>query len=332
MIPADHAHLHIAAASDPGKKGKVNEDRYSVLPYRLNSNNHTPSVVALLADGIGGHHAGEIAAQLAVDSINRYIAGSRSNHPEEVLKQALTYSNQIILYRAKSDSKYSGMGTTCVCGWIIGSRLYAASVGDSRLYLLRGSRILRLTTDHSWVQEALTQGTLMPEQVRGHPNAHIIRRFLGTTSPLNPDLRLRLSSKESDSQAEANQGLHLFPGDRLLLCSDGLTDLVQDDEIFGILKKAPLEASPTQLIDLANQRGGHDNITVIIMEVPQPAHITQPIRVSPATVAVPTQKPPHSAVPTQKPHRSAVSWVMIFLLLVAILLMALLLAYVRIPL
>lgn len=320
MIPADHAHLHIAAASDPGKKGKVNEDRYSVSPYRLNSDDHTPSVVALLADGIGGHHAGEIAAQLAVDSINRYIAGSRSTHPEEVLKQALTYSNQIILDRAKADSKYSGMGTTCVCGWIIGSRLYAASVGDSRLYLLRGSRILRLTTDHSWVQEALTQGTLMPEQVKGHPNAHIIRRFLGTTSPLYPDLRLRLSSKESDTQAEANQGLHLFPGDRLLLCSDGLTDLVQDDEIFGILKHSPLEASPIQLIDLANQRGGHDNITVIIMEVPQPAHITQPIRVSPAPVVVSTPKPP----------RSAVSWVMIFLLLVAILLMALLLAYLRI--
>lgn len=322
MIPADHAHLHIAAASDPGVKGKVNEDRYSVLAYRLTSDDHTPSVLALLADGIGGHHAGEIAAQLAVDSINRYVASSRLNQPAQVLKQALTYTNQIILNRAKADPKFSGMGTTCVCGWIIGSRLYAASVGDSRLYLLRGSRIICLTTDHSWVQEALTQGTLMPDQVKGHPNAHIIRRFLGTTSLFNPDLRLRLSAKESDTQAEANQGLRLFPSDRLLLCSDGLTDLVQDTEILDILQATPLEASPTQLIDLANQRGGHDNITVVIIEVPQPAHATQPIRVSPAPVVVPDQKPP----------RSAVSWVMIFLLLVAILLMALLLAYLRIPL
>jgi protein phosphatase len=303
-------------------KGKINEDRYSVSAYRFTTDDHTPSVLALLADGIGGHHAGEIAAQLAVESITRYVAGSRLNQPPEVLKQALTYTNQIILNRAKANPKFSGMGTTCVCGWIIGSRLYAASVGDSRLYLMRGSRILRLTTDHSWVQEALTQGRLTPDQVKGHPNAHIIRRFLGTTSPLNPDLRLRLSDKESDTQAEANQGLRLFPGDRLLLCSDGLTDLVQDAEILDIIQASPLETSPSHLIKLANQRGGHDNITVVIMEVPLPPHITQPIRASSTPVVIPAPQPP----------RSAVSWAMIFLLLVAILLMAILLVILRIPL
>jgi serine/threonine protein phosphatase PrpC len=322
VIPATHPHLHIAAASNPGIKGKVNEDRYSVSAYRLTNDDHTPSVLALLADGIGGHHAGEIAAQLAVDSIKRYVAGSRFPQPAEVLKQALTYTNQIILDRAKADPKFSGMGTTCVCGWIIGSRLYAASVGDSRLYLVRGPKIIRLTTDHSWVQEALTQGTLTPDQVKGHPNAHIIRRFLGTTSPLNPDLRLRLSEKENDTQAEANQGLRLFPGDRLLLCSDGLTDLVQDAEIHDIVQTTPLEDSPGYLIELANQRGGHDNITVVIMEVPYPAHVTQPIRVAPTPEVVSVSQQP----------RSAISWVMIFLLLIAILLMAILLAYLRIPL
>ena len=186
MIPAAHAHLHIAAASNPGMKGKVNEDRYSVSAYRLTTDDHTPSILALLADGIGGHHGGEIAAQLAIDSINRYVSGSKSSQPALVLKQALTYTNQIILDRAKRDTKFSGMGTTCVCGWIIGNRLYAASVGDFRLYLMRGSRLLRLTTDHSWVQEALTQGTITPDQVKGHPNAHIIRRFLGTTSTTEP--------------------------------------------------------------------------------------------------------------------------------------------------
>jgi PPM family protein phosphatase len=322
MIPAAHAHLHIAAATNPGMKGKVNEDRYSILAYRLATDDHTPSVLAMLADGIGGHHAGEIAAQLAVDSINRYVAGSKSSQPSLVLKQALTYTNQIILDRAKADPKFNGMGTTLVCSWIIGSRLYAASVGDSRLYLMRGTRLLRLTTDHSWVQEALAQGTLTPDQVKGHPNAHIIRRFLGTTSPLIPDLRLRLSDNESDTQAEANQGLRLFPGDRLLLCSDGLTDLVQDAEILDILQTTALETSTTHLVELANQRGGHDNITVVIMEVPLPAHITQPIRVAPEPVVVPVSQPP----------RSIASWVMIFLLLIAILLMAILLAYLRIPL
>ena len=321
MISTAHPHLKIAAASNPGLKGKLNEDRYSVSAFRFNADDHTPSVLALLADGIGGHHAGEVAAQIAIDHINKYVAESLPQQPAQVLKQALTYTNQIILDRAKENPTLIGMGTTCVCGWVIGSRLYAVSVGDSRLYLQRGSRLIRLTTDHTWVQEALTQGTLMPDQVTGHPNAHIIRRFLGTSSALNPDLRLRLSTKESDTQAEANQGLRLFPGDRLLLCSDGLTDLVQDAEILDIFQTNPFEGNPARLIDLANQRGGHDNITVVIMEVPQPAHATQPMRVLPAPVIV----------PARKPARSAVSWLMISLLLVAILLMALLLAYLRIP-
>ena len=322
MIPAPHPHLNIAAATNPGLRGKLNEDRYSVSAYHFSADDRTPSVLALLADGIGGHHAGEIAAQLAVDQINKYVAQSHLNQPVQILKQALTSTNQIILDRARENPSLNGMGTTCVCVWVIGSRLYAISVGDSRLYLQRGTRLIRLTTDHTWVQEALTQGTLMPDQVKGHPNAHIIRRFLGTSSTLNPDLRLRMSAKESDTQAEANQGLRLFPGDRLLLCSDGLTDLVQDAEILDVLKANPLEGSPDQLISLANQRGGHDNISVVIIEVPQPAHVTQPIRLQPAPLIVPPRQPP----------RSAVSWLMITLLLVAILLMALLLAYLRIPL
>ncbi len=322
MISTSHPHLHIAAASNPGLKGKLNEDRYSVSAFRFSADDHTPSVLALLADGIGGHHGGEVAAQIAVEHINKYVAESPAHQPAQILKQALTCTNQIILDRAKENPALNGMGTTCVCGWVIGSRLYAVSVGDSRLYLQRGTRLIRLTTDHTWVQEALTQGSLMPDQVTGHPNAHIIRRFLGTSSALNPDLRLRMSSKESDTQAEANQGLRLFPGDRLMLCSDGLTDLVQDAEILDILQTNPLEGIPARLIDLANQRGGHDNITVLLMEVPQPAHATQPMRVLPVPVII----------TARKPARSAVSWLMISLLLVAILLMALLLAYLRIPL
>jgi serine/threonine protein phosphatase PrpC len=321
VISSAHPHLHIAADSNPGLKGKLNEDRYSVSAFRFSADDHTPSVLALLADGIGGHHAGEVAAQLAVDHINKYVAENSAHQPAQVLKQALTYTNQIILDRAKENPNLNGMGTTCVCGWVIGSRLYAVSVGDSRLYLQRGTRLIRLTTDHTWVQEALTQGSLMPDQVTGHPNAHIIRRFLGTSSALNPDLRLRMSIKESDTQAEANQGLRLFPGDRLMLCSDGLTDLVQDAEILDILQTNPLEGNPARLIDLANQRGGHDNITVVIMEVPQPAHATQPMRL----VTAP------ALVPARKPARSVVSWLMISLLLMAIVLMALLLAYLRIP-
>lgn len=317
MIPLDHAHLHIAAATHPGMKGKMNEDRYSVLAYRFESDDHPPSVLALLADGIGGHRAGEVAAQLAVEHINQYVAESQLNQPAQVLKQAFTYTNQVILNHAKEDPSLVGMGTTCVCAWVIGDQLYATSLGDSRLYLLRGEKLTCLTTDHTWIQEALTQGTLTPDQVKGHPNAHIIRRFLGSMNEVFPDMRLRLRRDESDAQAEANQGLRLLPGDRLMLCTDGLTDLVQDGEILYILRTRQLEMSPPQLIDLANQRGGHDNITVVALEVPQPANITRPTRLSSSRGTTSIQKAP----------RSIVSWFMIGLLVVAILLLVLLLIY-----
>jgi len=320
MIPVEHAHLYIAAATHPGMRGKSNEDRYSVSAYRSTSNDHTPTVLALLADGIGGHRAGEVAAQLAVENINKFVANSPTNQPTQVIKQALAHTNQVLLNRTKEDPSLTGMGTTCVCAWVIGDQLYAASVGDSRLYLQRGADLICLTTDHTWVQEALAQGSLTSAQVKGHPNAHIIRRFLGSKNTINPDMRLRLNPLESDSQAEANQGLRLLPGDRLMLCSDGLTDLVTDAEILDILRTRQLELSPAQLINLANQRGGHDNITVVTMEVPQPAHITRPIRVSPS---------PRIA-PMKKAQRSAVSWLMIILLLIAILSMVLLLIYLSI--
>ena len=317
MIPLDHPHLLIAAATHPGMKGKANEDRYSVAAYRFITEDHTPSVLALLADGIGGHRAGEVAAQLAVENINRYVAESQLNQPAQVLKQALTYTNQVILNHSKEDPMLAGMGTTCVCAWVIGDQLYATSVGDSRLYLQRGAKLVRLTTDHTWIQEALAQGTLKPDQVKGHPNAHIIRRFLGSANAVNPDMRLRLSPVDSDAQAEANQGLRLLPRDRLLLCSDGLTDLVQDGEILDVLRTMQLDLSPGRLIDLANQRGGHDNITVVAMEVPPPAQITRPLRVSPSP----------ASVPVQKAQPSVLVWLMVGLLLVAIILMILLLIY-----
>ena len=145
------------------------------------------------------------------------------------------------------------MGTTAVCAWIIGDRLYTAAAGDSRLYLLRSGALQRLTTDHTWVQEALDHGALSPEGARDHPNAHVIRRYLGAKHPLRADLRLRLHPDESDAQAEANQGLRLLPGDRLLLCSDGLTDLVEDAEILAALSTdSPTKEALHGLVALAN--------------------------------------------------------------------------------
>jgi PPM family protein phosphatase len=317
VIQVEHAHLSFAAASHPGMKGKPNEDRFSVSAFRATTNDRTPSVLALIADGVGGHRAGEVAAELAVENIKKYLQENPSHHPARTLKQAFAHASQIILDQSRRNSTMTGMGTTCVCAWVIGDQLYAASAGDSRLYLQRGAKLIRLTTDHTWIQEALSQGTLTPDQVKGHPNSHIIRRFLGSVNASEPDMRLRLNPDENDAQAEANQGLRLLPGDRLVLCSDGLTDLVKDSEILDILRTQQLDLCPPDLINLANQRGGHDNITVVALEVPRLADITRPIHVS-----------KHAKIaPAQKATRTAASWWMIGLLLIAIIMMILLLFY-----
>jgi PPM family protein phosphatase len=317
MIPAEHAHLYVAAGTHQGLRGKSNEDRYSVRAYRLRSNDRTPSVLALLADGVGGHRAGEVAAELAVAVINNYLVRHDHGYPTNLLKQAITHANQVILDHSKKDPAKLGMGTTCVCAWVIGNQLYSAHVGDSRLYLQRGGDIFRLTTDHTWIQEALSLGTLTLDQVKGHPNAHIIRRFLGTTNAINPDLRLRLKPDESDDQALANQGFHLVPGDRLLLCTDGLTDLVNDKEILEILQSRPLESTPGVLIDLANQRGGHDNITAVLLEVPQPAEITRPLGSFPI----------ESENSTKRITRTVLYWLLIILIPLVIFILAILFLY-----
>ena len=296
MIPAERAHLYVAAATHPGMKGKPNEDRFSVSAYRISSENHTPSVLALIADGIGGHRAGEVAAELAVEDISKFVSESAPDHPAEVLQQALTHASQVILDQSRGDSALIGMGTTCVCAWVIGDQLYTASVGDSRLYLLRGDNITRLTTDHTWVQEALAHGILTPDQARSHPNAHIIRRYLGSKHAVKPDLRLRLSTAESDAQAEANQGVRLLPGDRLVLCSDGLTDLVDDSEILSAMQTNDRDNAPSHLVDLANQRGGHDNITIIALEVPPRADVTRPLHASVQAKVSPARNIPRIAV------------------------------------
>jgi protein phosphatase len=160
------------------------------------------------------------------------------------------------------------MGSTCVCTWVLGEQLYIASVGDSRIYLLRDNQIHQLTTDHTWAQEAVEHGIISPEQVRGHPQSHIIRRYLGSKTIVDVDFRLRLHPDESDEQALANQGMGLQPGDKLLLCSDGLTDLVEENEIKEKLQWPDRDAALQELVDLANQRGGHDNITIVTLELP----------------------------------------------------------------
>ncbi len=268
MIRQEHSPIPVAAGTHPGMKGKNNEDRYGVSAFMLNSLDRRPVVLAVLSDGIGGHRAGEVASEIAVNQISAVVAASDASRPVETLVAAVQQASVTIQNQAAQNSEQAGMGATCACAWVIGDRLYTATVGDSRIYLLRGGRIQRLSIDHTWLQEAVDQGLLTVEQTFGHPNAHVIRRYLGSATPPEVDVRLRLDDDEDDERSASNQGAQLLPGDRLVLSSDGLTDLVQDAEILKAYTEQLPEVATQALIDLANARGGHDNITIVTLQIP----------------------------------------------------------------
>jgi len=268
MISVDSAHYPVFASSDPGASGKNNEDNYAVSSFILSDSDPTPSMLAVVADGVGGHQAGEVASSIAVEMISQLIAESDASHPLATLEGAFHRANQAIYSQATINPTNAGMSTTAACVWIIGNQLYMASMGDSRIYLKRDDRFYQLSIDHTWVQEAIESGLLTREQVRSHPNAHLIRRYLGSKQPSIPDFRVNFSPDEGSRNAAANQGMVLEPGDYLLLCTDGLTDLVSDDEIQSTIGRYSQEDALEHLTKLANSRGGHDNITIIGIQVP----------------------------------------------------------------
>lgn len=275
MIRLKRGHLIVAAQTHPGRSGKENEDRFAVSAYRVSAIDPTPALFAVVADGIGGHRSGEMAADLAVEHISQVISNSDGFEPLATLEQAVRAASRLILKKANESEKLAGMGTTCACAWVIGLRLYIAAVGDSRIYLVRDHVIHQLTTDHTWIQEAIEKGILIPGETADNPNVHVIRRYLGSPQPPEVDLRLRLKKNDTDAQAAANQGLLLRAGDRLLLCSDGLTDEINDADILRILDDTMLNGSQKQLLSavrkmvaIANQHGGRDNITAVLLQVP----------------------------------------------------------------
>ena len=269
MIRVARAHLNVDAQTHAGMTGKNNEDRYAVASFVLDQRDRIPVLFAVLADGIGGHRAGEVAAELAVNHLMQAVARSDGRRIRETIEDAVIEASDAIAAHAGANENLKGMGATCATAWIVGDKLHTAYVGDSRIYLIRSGRIQQLTVDHSWVQEAIDKGILTPEAARQHPNVHVIRRYLGSPSPPEPDFRLKLFNDEGDQHAENNQGLQLLPSDILLLCSDGLTDLLWNDEILEVIRSKPsLKEASRALIEIANSRGGHDNITVVLISVP----------------------------------------------------------------
>jgi len=270
MIRTQRPHLAVATHTHPGLSGKINEDRLAVACFQAATGR--PVLLVVVADGIGGHLAGEVAAEVAVQRIVQEVAEGDGTNPLQSLLAAIQNASQAIAERSAGQADQAGMGSTCACAWIDGDRLYTAHVGDSRIYLVRNETIQRMTLDHSWIQEAIEKGIITPEQAHDHPNVHVLRRHLGSVDLPKVDTRLHLASGESDEQAMHNQGMQLLPGDILLLCTDGLTDMVWDDEILRLITtRNALRSAAEDLVERANERGGHDNITVALVGVPRPA-------------------------------------------------------------
>jgi len=149
MISVERAHYPVFASSDPGASGKNNEDNYAVSSYILSDSDPTPSMLAVVADGVGGHQAGEVASSIAVEMISQLIAESDASHPLATLEGAFHRANQAIYSQATINPTNAGMSTTAACVWIIGNQLYMASMGASRIYLKRGDRFYQLSIDHT---------------------------------------------------------------------------------------------------------------------------------------------------------------------------------------
>jgi serine/threonine protein phosphatase PrpC len=233
--------LRAAASTDVGLRRKINEDRYGLAP---------DLGLYLVADGMGGHTAGQVASELAADAALqaiRALEGASASLAEK-LRYAVASANRAIYTTARQRPELAGMGTTLVCLLAGEGRAALAHVGDSRAYLVRADRIRQLTDDHSIVGELLRRNEISEDAAREHPHRHVLTRALGVRKAVEPDL------------AE----LTPQPGDIFVLCSDGLTNHVEDHEIAKtVAKESDMQEACERLIDLANGRGGEDNTTII---------------------------------------------------------------------
>jgi protein phosphatase len=241
--------LRISAAtlSDVGCHREVNEDRVGlVLPEQSSRD----GLLAVVADGMGGHAAGEVASELAVEVIRRAYL-SCTGDPNSCIAGAVVEANRAIFESARHDARLGGMGTTCTAVVVENARAHLAHVGDSRLYLVRGTGIYRMTEDHSAVMDMVRRGLLTAQEAREHGDKNVILRALGTHGTVEV--------------AGWEQPLPIRPGDALVLCTDGLHDLVDDEEILAAVEALDPDPACGRLVDLAKARGGPDNITVVVV-------------------------------------------------------------------
>lgn len=266
--PNQIKHLHVVMETHQGETGKNNEDTGDFSAFLLPDQGRTEMYLGIVADGIGGHQAGERASRLGVDVVKHYFRQAGPGRITQHLNEAMIRANAQVVKEGREDKKLRGMGTTMTAAAIISNRLFVGHVGDSRAYLVRNGKLIQLTVDHTWAQEAIEAQRLTPEEAREHPNRNVIKRYMGIQSEMEVDFRLQNPDNLSSPPSDKNQGMQLRPGDTILLCSDGLPDMVPDPDIQAIMNKFPLKTAAVQLVTLARRNGGYDNITVVLMQVP----------------------------------------------------------------
>lgn len=257
--PIDPPEYEIVAVmqTDPGCIRETNED--SVKYFRPTDPTQLASkgVIAIVADGMGGHSAGEVASRIATEVIKTVYYETEKDATES-LRDALSAANHEIHKASLADKALEGMGTTCAALVLHNGSAHCAYVGDTRIYLIRGSDIYVMTEDHSAVMEMVHMGILTLEQARHHEDKNVIIRALGS----QPEVEVSVWSEP-------------FPvreGDKYLLCSDGLSDLVSDDDIKKAVLAGDVHSSSQSLIALAKERGGYDNVTVGILSIEKVVH------------------------------------------------------------
>ncbi|MGI6777032.1 MAG: Stp1/IreP family PP2C-type Ser/Thr phosphatase [Acetivibrionales bacterium] len=240
-----------AVKSDKGRVREVNEDSYKIItdipgfPY-----------VFIIADGMGGHNSGEVASSTAVKAATDYIHNlslgfTGEFDPLSIIKEIMEQANNIVFNKSKEKISNAGMGTTLIIAIFYEGKVFVGHIGDSRAYLIRDGNMVQITTDHSYVEELVRNGSLTREEAENHPQKNIITRALGCSQEMQIDTYL----------------CDLLENDYVLLCTDGLTNMLTEKEIMEIILNAPnLQLACQNLVDSANENGGYDNITVIAVK------------------------------------------------------------------
>jgi serine/threonine protein phosphatase PrpC len=242
-----------ASLSHIGLFRETNEDAFCQFEPDDESVRAQKGILFIVADGMGGHQGGEVASRLAVEYIKRIYYSLEDTNPQRALQRAFKEANRLIFEKSLDDSSLFGMGTTCTAMVLIDSDAFFAHIGDSRAYVCRNGDILQLTQDHTLVEDMVRSGLLSSEDARIHPKKNVITKSLGTHEEVAADT--------PSSPFEIRQN------DIFLLCSDGLTSFVREDEIKATLESNEPPKASQKLVDMANQQGGRDNITVQVIKI-----------------------------------------------------------------